>query len=301
MIRRHFSNSHIRIAVGLALLAGFLLQCQRAFTTRNNNDSPAVVVRNPVKISANAALAAPITEVQLRMESIEERAARDPLGFMEYCLDRYDHSVRDYTCVFTKQELVGEVLSAEQVMNAYFREKPYSVRLEWTKNEDKCARVLYVADRWVKEGKQQAVIEPGKIARLFIPYVMREIDGVDARKSSRRTINQFGLRKSMELTIKFCKLSQEKGILDFKFMGNGEVDGRPSLVFERRLPYTGEGGLWPDRVLVVHIDKELLAPSLCTAYADDNKQVLLGKYMTTGLKLNVNLPESVFTKEGMGL
>jgi hypothetical protein len=259
------------------------------------------VIRNPIKLTGNTALAAPAAEISVREETIEQRAARDPVGFIEYCLDRYDHGVRDYTCVFTKQERLGDTLSAEQVMNANFREKPFSVRLEWTQNEDRCSRVLYVADRWVEKGRQLAVVEPGKIARLFIPYVMKEIDGPDARKSSRRTINQFGLRNSMELILKYCRLAREKGQLKFEYVGKGEVDGRASLVFERRLPYAGEGGVWPDRVLVVHIDKETLTPALCTAYADDAKQTLLGKYMMTKVKLNVNLPDKTFTKEGMGL
>ncbi|MBI4581460.1 MAG: DUF1571 domain-containing protein, partial [Planctomycetes bacterium] len=163
------------------------------------------------------------------------------------------------------------------------------------------SRVLYVADRWTENGKQLAVVEPGAIARLFIPYVMREIDGADARKSSRRTINQFGLRNSLALVVKFCRLAQEKDRLRFEYVGKGEVNGRETLVFERRLPYAGEDGPWPDRVLVVHIDREDLTPSLCTAYADDDKKVLLGKYMMTDVKLNANLPDSVFTKEGMGL
>jgi hypothetical protein len=105
----------------------------------------------------------------------------------------------------------------------------------------------------------------------------------------------------MALTLKYCWLAQEKGILDFEYLGNSSVDKRETLVFERRLPYTGEDGIWPDRVLVVHVDKEWLVPTLCMCYADEEKRVLLGKYMTTDIKLNVNLSESVFTKEGMGL
>jgi hypothetical protein len=300
MIRRQFSHRRIRIAIALALLVGFLVQCQRAFQRRTPS-SPSVVIQNPVRLTGNTAVAAPATDLPMPTETVEKRAARDPLGFIEYCLDHYDHTVRDYKCVFTKQEMLSDGLSAEQVMNAFFREKPFSVRLEWTKNEDKCSRVLYVADRWVDKGKQMAVVEPGAIARLFIPYVMKEIDGADAHKSSRRMINQFGLRNSMELIIKYCKLSREKGQGKFDYIGTGQVDGRDTLVFERHLPYAGEGGGWPDRVLVVHIDKETLTPALCNAYADDAKQNLLGKYMTTSLKINVNLPDSTFTKEDMGL
>lgn len=300
MLSRYLTPKRFRIIVGLALLGGLGAQVQRSLDERTQ-ESSSVVIRNPVQFSGSVALAAPAVPAVNREETLDERAARDPVGFVQFCLDRYDAGVRDYTCTFTKQELIADKLSAEQEMRAFFREKPFSVRLEWTKNEDKCSRVLYVADRWIEKGKQFAVVEPGAIARLFIPYVMREIDGADARKSSRRTINQFGLRNSLELILKYCRLSEQKGLLDFKYVGKGEVNGRETLVFERVLPYTGETGPWPDRVLVVHIDREYLLPSLCMAYADEAKQVLLGKYMTTDLKLNANLPDSTFTKEGMGL
>jgi hypothetical protein len=247
---------------------------------------------------AYAAPSPDLREVQVPLEVI---AAKDPMVFLQNAMDHYDRSVRDYTCTFTKQELIHGEMSSEQMMNAMLREKPFSVRLEWIKNADKAARVLYVADRWVKDGEPMAVVEPGAIARLFVPYVMRPVHGVDATKSSRKTIDQFGMRNALTLTMKYCLMAREKGILNLKYMGNGKVDNRETLVFERRLPYKGEGGEWPDRVLVVHIDKQYLLPTLCTAYADDDKKVLLGRYMSTGVKLNVNLSDSVFTKEGMGL
>jgi len=301
MLRRHLTPRRSRIIIGFALLVGLLIQFRRAGIDRSEqNDS--IVIHNPVKVTGGTAIAAIVSPPSGRHEeTLADRAARDPVGFLEFCIDQYDRSVRDYTCTFTKQELIGEKLSAEQVMRAFFREKPFSVRLEWTKNEDKCSRVLYVADRWVEKGKQMAVVEPGAIARLFIPYVMRQIDGPEARKSSRRTINQFGVRNSLSLILKYCQIAKEKGILDFEYLGKGDVDGRETLVFERRLPYTGEDGPWPDRVLLVHIDEQWLLPSLCLAYSDPEKQNLLGKYMTTDLKLNANLSESVFTKQGMGL
>ena len=65
--------------------------------------------------------------------------------------------------------------------------------------------------------------------------------------------------------------------------------------------WVAEGGEWPDRTLVIHLDKEMLIPALCLCYADEQQQVLLGKYMTTDVRLNPSLPDSVFTKEGMGL
>ena len=289
--------------MGLFLVLGLLVQYQRAQSQAEQSFSPdPKIVKAEPKVRPNMAFASLSMETpSVKVESLEDAARRDPMGFIQKALDRYDRSIRDYTCTFTKQELVNGKMTKEQVMQAMFREKPFSVRLKWVKNEDKCSRVLYVADRWVKNDQQMAVVEPGPIARLFVSYVMRAINGKDAQKSSRRTINQFGMRNSLFLTLKYCKIAEEKNVLDFKYMGNSQVNGRETLVFERHLPYTGEDSEWPDRVLVVNIDKELLLPTLCTAYADDAKTVLLGRYMISDVKLNVNLADSVFTKEGMGL
>ena len=283
------------------LLAGLLIQCQQALYHQAQESSP-VVIKGPVKASPSMALASPTPGGLRPIEPLEARAARDPIASFEEALDQYDRSVRDYTCTFTKQELVGGQLTAEQVIKVMFREKPFSVRFEWIKNADKCDRVLYVKDRWIKDGQQMAVVEPGPLARLFVRYLMQPIHGELARKTSRRTIDQFGLRNSLTLALKYCKLAREMNVpFEFTYEGKGEVDHRETLVFKRRLPYTGEDGFWPDRVLVIHVDKELLFPTLCLCYADDDQQVLLGKYMTTDIRPNVNLPDSTFTKEGMGL
>ncbi len=301
MIRRHLNNGRIRVLVGLILLVGLLFQCQRALESYSGQAASPVAHVGPVKPNPSAALAAFIPETPDAVPTLETLAARDPMAFFESCLERYDRSVRDYTCTFTKQEKVGRRMTKRQVMKARFREKPFSVRLDWIENADKCDSVLYVKDRWVKNGKQTAVVVPGRIARLFVSHVMRQIDGKDAKKTSRRTLGDFGLRNSLLLTLKYCKLAAEQGILDFRYVGNGEVDHRETLVFERRLPFTGDQTVWPDGLLVVHVDKELQLPTLCQAYTDDGKKQLLGSYMNTDIRLNANLPDKVFTKKGLGI
>jgi len=302
MKQRHITTRRIRILVGLFLACGLVSQCQKALSQRNNPARTVVAAARTVTPGLQQAFAMLTPDRSLmNTQTLEDLAAQDPIGFFEQALDRYDRSVRDYTCTFTKQELVRGHMSDVQVMEAHFRERPFSVRLKWIKNRDKCSRVLYVADRWVDKGKQMAVAEPGPIARIFVPYVMRPIHGTDAQKSSRRTIDQFGMRNSLELVLKYCRLAREKKILDFTYVGNEKVDGRETLVFERHLPYTDDKGAWPDHALVVHSDKELLLPTLCVAYADDEKKQLLGRYQLSDIKLNRNLPDKVFTKDGMGL
>jgi hypothetical protein len=299
MIKSHFSNRRLRMMVGLLLAAGFVAQVARALNDRN--PQPMVVAQKSAKPRPNEAIAAPVAPVRTERD-IEAWAKADPIGLFEHALKRCERSIRDYRCTFTKQELVGGRMTEAQVMKAMLCEKPFSVRLEWVENEDKASRVLYVEDRWVKDGKQMAVAEPGFIARLIVPYVMRPIHGKDAERSSRRTIDQFGVRNSLKLILKYCHAAKEQGVLEkFEYTGKGEVDGRETLIFERHLPYHGEDGFWPDRVLVVHLDRELLLPTLVVAYGDVEKQQLLGLYKTTDLDLNPNLDDSVFTKKGMGL
>lgn len=281
----------------LVLGASFAIQCQRAMVNRNAE----MVASPPVAPRAEQAFASPAAEVQVSARSVEARAAQDPVAFFESLLDGYDRGVRDYTCTFSKQERLGDALGPMQVVEVMFRERPLSVRFRWIKNQDKCARVLYVAKQWVKDGNELAVVEPGAIARLVVPYVMRPIHGDDAKRSSRRTIDQFGFRNTLALTLKYAKLAREQGVGDFHYRGTSEVDGRETLLFERHLPFTGDENAWPDRVLVVHIDKECLLPVLCQSYADDAKCVLLGHYQMSDAKFNLNLPDSAFTKEGMGL
>ncbi len=120
-------------------------------------------------------------------------------------------------------------------------------------------------------------------------------------KTSRRTIDQFGFRKNTEMILKYCRLARAQGILDFTYKGARVVDGRPTLLFERHLPYTGEQGPWPDRVHEVHVDRQWLVPTLCVAFADKSKRELLGHYEYSDVKFNISLSNSTFTRQGMGL
>lgn len=300
MNRPGIAYSRIRLITGLVLCCGFALQCQQALSDRSDSAAKPITVPQVIAPQAGEAYAAP-PQPATQPASLTARAARDPLGFLQAALDHYDRSVRDYTCTFSKQERLGGQLTPEQVIAVSFREKPFSVRMEWKQNPDRAARVLYVADRWIEKGQRMALVEPsGAVARLLVSYVMRPIDGEEARKSSRRTIDLFGVRNTLVLTLKYANLTREKGLLDLTFKGESELAGRPTLVFERHLPYTGEDGPWPDRVQVLHLDRETLLPALSASYADDDQKILLGRYQWSDVKLNPTLPDSVFTKEGMG-
>ena len=175
--------------------------------------------------------------------------------------------------------------------------------MHWVKNADKARRVLYVQGRYAdKKGRALALAEPeGAVARLLVPSVALPIDGPEARSSSRRRIDQFGFENALELIITYCRAAQQQGQLGLRYLGQGQIDGRATYVIERTLPYSGEGGRFPDRKLVVHLDKQWLIPVACHTYADDQKQQMLASYVFTQVQLNVGLTDQDFTPAANGM
>lgn len=287
--RRWTTTRRFRVGTGLLLAGAFCIQCQQLVSDAPNRTTATSVPHSNV---AYAAVRTPEPTGDPHVSQLQ----RDPLAFLRECLARYDRSVRDYECTFTKRELVGGALSAEQVTHVQFRQHPYSVDMTWVKNADKAHRALYVEGKWTgTNGERLAVVEPaGAIARLLVDTVKRPIDGPDARKAARRRIDEFGFRNTLQLILKYCDIAGPRGELGLKFVGESAVAGRPTYVIERHLPYTDEGGPYPDRVLVVHIDKEYLLPTSCTSYADDARTQLLGQYVLTDLRFNAGLTDADF-------
>jgi hypothetical protein len=180
-------------------------------------------------------------------------------------------------------------------MEVLFREEPFSVEMNWLRGADKAQRITFVKGRWTRDGKQLAHIEPAGLLALLAPNgVKRDIHAPDVRAASRRTIDQFGFKNTLDLIIKWAEVAKSDPRYSFRFVGLDEFEGRPCYVLERRLPYTTMDAPYPDRLLVMYIDREWLVPTACYAYADDNRKELLGSYLTTNVEFNVGLTDADF-------
>jgi len=254
----------------------------------------------PVSMTEQLPAAAVVTSVT---SQDQELALRDPLAFLYRCRDNYDRHVRDYTCTFLKQERVADRLTPEQETVVKFRQAPYSVNMRWVRNADAAAHVTYIEGRWPDEsGQDQAWCEPaGAVVRLFVSKILQPIHGKRAAEASRRTIDQFGFRNTLDLIIRYSEQAAEEGALDLRYVGPGSMDGRPTYLFERRLPYTGQEKPYPDRLLVFHVDQEWLLPTACFSYADENRQDLLGRYVLTDVDFNQGLTDSDFGPESLDM
>jgi len=226
----------------------------------------------------------------------QRSASSDPLGFLKMCRERYDSTIRDYRCEFHRRESFrSSEAKEEQRIAVKYREKPYSVDMRWLSNADHATRVSYVAGRWERGGRDLALIEPKGVLGILTPGgVKLDIHGSEMRAASSRPIDQFGFKKTLDRIIANCELAAGDARYDLRFLGIGELDNRPCYVIERRLPYSGGGGRFPDRLLVIYIDQEWLVPTGCFSYADDAAELPLGTYVMTNLGLNVGLNDSDF-------
>jgi hypothetical protein len=222
-------------------------------------------------------------------------AQRDPAAFIEQARERYVTEVRAYRATMTKQELVQGDLTAVQQIDMRLREAPKTVYLQWEKNADAAKRVLFRDHPdFVDERGKLALVEPNGLARLVVSEIMMPIEGPRAERASRHSIEFAGFGAFFKLLEKYNRLAIEHGVLDLRFAGTGEVDGRPTIIVERRLPYTGDDGVFPDALLVMHFDRETLLPIAVRSYGDESRQTLFGEYVYTNIELNPDFGPDAF-------
>ena len=230
-------------------------------------------------------------------EALRGLAKRDPLALARRGYERYKQDIQDYRCMLLKQEFIcGKLAPAEEVA-VRFRKSPLSIYMLWQGNPSQATRALYMDDPAYmdEEGHKLARVEPaGAIVRLFVRDLFLPIEGDHARKASRRTIAECGFGSTFELLERFNTQARKKGVLDIHFGGMGEVDGRPTYVIVRYLPYSGEGGPYPDAKMVLHLDQEWLLPVAVESFSDRAGTKLLGRYVFTEIELNPGLSDQDF-------
>jgi len=226
-----------------------------------------------------------------------EAAKRDPMVLVRRGREWYTQNVREYRCVLTKQESIDGKLSPIQEIELRYRERPRSVYMLWKRNAGAAKRALYMDKAAFVDdmGRRLARVEPaGAIARLFVKDILMPINGPEARKASRRTIDEAGFHATFELLEAYNEAAAARGVLDLRYGGTGVVDGRPTYVIIRDLPYDGAGGPYPDARMVMHLDQEWLVPVAVYSYADHEERELLGSYVFTKVEFNPDFGQDDF-------
>lgn len=255
-------------------------------------DGSTTITAAYVEPVASASLAA----MPAKATSMAALAARDPMALVSLGRERYLSEIRDYTCIFTKQERIRGKLTKKQKIKVLYRGEPKSVFMTWLENADQCRRALYVKGRHVdRKGRELAQVEPnGAIVRLFVKDTLIAISGTRSKKASRRTIAEFGFLSTITLLENYNRIAEDRGVLDIRYEGEGRIGGRPTYKLVRLLPYKGPDGSYPDARMVIHLDQEWLLPTAVYSYADQAGTRLLGSYVMTDVKFNTNLRDSAF-------
>lgn len=214
--------------------------------------------------------------------------SHDPIALLEQALIRCDRDIRDYECVFERQERInGELLPTQRVKVAY-NDDPRTVHMVWLEDNGQVRQAWYAdGENLSDEGETQVVIEPaGKVLRALAPPIELDPNGDIALRTSRFGINQFGFRVTLERILDGVHRFGADGVMQIAYVGEGQIDDRPTHVIVRRLPYTGPDSPYPEAKLIVHLDQEWLVPVAIYCYADAGEQELIGRYVTTQIKLN---------------
>jgi hypothetical protein len=251
-------------------------------------------------------------------DELGRRACADPLAFLRMCREHYLETVRDYRCVFHIREGSGdpgESLGPEQEIKVRFRERPYSVDMRWTRNPIHASRVNYVAGRWRRGNREHAMIYPSGLLGVLAPSgVKADIHSPQIRAASRRAVDDFGFRRTLEIMTESCEKARAEAVTahgwigspqsggvavaepayELRCVGQSVLDDRPCLVLKRLLPYRHGDRAYPDRLLFIYIDRQWLVPTGCFAFADDLGERPLGTYVTTSVEMNVGLGDDDF-------
>lgn len=222
-------------------------------------------------------------------------ARRDPLAFLRSCIDHYDRSISDYRCTFLVRERLNGSLGPEQEMDIRFREHPFSVDVRWRRGTIGAERVNYVAGRWTRGAREFALVQPsGALGWLAPGGVRRHIHAPDVLAASRRPIDRFGFRHTLDAFVKECERARGDPEFTLLFVGIGRFDGYRCFVFDRRLPEGRERTSCTDRAQRMYVDAEWLVPRACFSYADDARSRMLGSYVARDIEMNIGLSDDDF-------
>lgn len=222
----------------------------------------------------------------------------DPMAVIRLGRDRFTRSVNDWRAMLIKQELLPDGLSPVQEIEVRCRTQPQTLYMLWRTNAGGVRRALYApgSPGYIDAyGRALARVEPnGALVRLITTDVFVQIHGPDARRNSRRTIDECGFAATFASIERINALAEARGMLDLRYVGDGEIDGRPTYRITRNLPAGGPDAAFPDRRMVLHLDQQWLLPVAVYSYGDTEETQLLGSYVFTRVELNPGLDEASF-------
>ncbi len=223
-----------------------------------------------------------------------DHPGRDPVAFLEKCLEHYDRTIHAYSLTMRKRERIDGTLHPLEVIEVHFQDRPHSVFFKWQQGARKAERVLYV------EGKHdnKMLAKPAGAAGAFVSVAARAVDSPDARQSGRYPINEFGLKKAMERVLKHWKPAREARTLHVEYLGVHrvpEAGDRPCHKLRRtRYAHPEDDGVTE---LTLYIDTETLLQVGSVLRGPDGQ--FLGEYFFSNIRLNPTFRPDQFERAAL--
>jgi hypothetical protein len=226
---------------------------------------------------------------------MEELARTNPIAFLEESLKRYDREVRGYRVTLLKQEFLEGRLQPVERIEASFREKPFSVLMEWKEGMRLARKTLYVQGQ--NKGKLLA-LPACKVIGWLAGIQSRDPDSAAARKSSRYPITEFGIKAGSENALGWWKKAQKRGELKVVFGGEkrlAELNDRPCWEV-KRIDYTKPE---VDGIIeaTYYFDKENWLQIGSILKGENDR--LIATYYFRDLVLNPEFAEDTFTRASL--
>lgn len=291
------SNVAPRLLVATLLAVFFyhgLLDSSAEFSPRRSHPlGPTVAMANVAEVIgiSDVTAAESIDPLEDRNTRIMTLAETDHLALLNLALENYTRNVQAFSATFYKQERINGKLKPTQKIAVQFKEQPFSLLMKWQENIGTIDKLLYVEGSY----DNKMIVHPAGLL-AWIKSVRRDPAGRDARKSSRRTCNQFGFRRTIEGMIAVYQDAQSAGDLQMSSLGRTERFGRPCVTFVRTLPPKDQ---YPCARMVVDFDLEYLLPVSVSSY--DWQENLLSQYSYRDLDFNASFAAAAFTPAANGL
>ncbi len=190
-------------------------------------------------------------------------------------------SISDYTCLFTREELVdGKTYRQANII--YKFKKPLSVYMKWTEGPEKGIEVINPNPK----RSDKLIAHPG---HFNIINLSLDPHGHLAMRNSRHSILESPMGYVLGLVKNNYETSKKnsEGVITHK--GEEIIDGRKTLLFKAEFPQ--KDGYYGHQILI-NFDEQLLLPLKIVVYDWDGR--LLEKYEYSQLRLNTGLTPADF-------
>lgn len=141
--------------------------------------------------------------------------------------------VKDYNCIFYKQELVKGKLREKETIRLKFRKAPYSVYMNWTDEPYQGRETLFVAGKNNNEIK----VHEGGVIGLINADLHPRCDR--AMKGNRHTIQEIAIGRTIELVKDDLQLARSRNEGAFMDIGLKNYEGLTAHCFRAVFPESG--------------------------------------------------------------